>query len=93
MGKDDVLEKIGKIPVLEERIDNWMKTTIDYRKELCSKIQEVKDIQEKIFDKLEKLPCDKRGGWYQSMSKQVKIQWGLLMAVMTAFIYEWVKKR
>lgn len=41
---ENLREEVNKIAVIEERIDNWMVSTTDYRKLLCDKIEEVKKI-------------------------------------------------
>ena len=67
------------LAVLEERVKQWMDTTVDYRRTLCSKLEEMKNenriTQDKIFAWLESLPCKERKGWYNSMDKQVKTVW------------------
>lgn len=70
-----------KLAVLEERVSNWMETTTEYRKTLCSKI-------DCIMTRLDKLPCDKRDGWYKSMSRQVAFMWILISAVVLGLLKE-----
>ncbi|MDI6732308.1 MAG: hypothetical protein QME16_00045 [Planctomycetota bacterium] len=41
---ENLREEVNKIAVIEERINNWMESTTDYRKLLCDKIEEVKKI-------------------------------------------------
>lgn len=83
----------GRISVLEERVANWMSTTSDYRKQLCEKIAELKNGQDKIFCILDKLPCDKRSGYYQSISRQMKFIWGVVAGIVLAIIKEWAQNK
>lgn len=82
----------SRLSVLEERVKNWMDTTIDYRKSLCEKINELKVGQDKIFVVLDSLPCDKRSGYYQAISRQLKFMWGVLAGVLVGIIHGWIKK-
>ena len=53
-----------RIDVLTERVENWMETTTEYRKSLCSKI----DI---ITTKLDALPCPARIEMLRATQREV----------------------
>jgi hypothetical protein len=57
------------IEVLAERVENWMSTTTDYRKELCRKI----DI---ITTQVNGLPCKERGVMYKNNKVTFALLWG-----------------
>lgn len=41
---------------------------------------------EKLFDKLDKLPCDERKGVYGSIRKQLNIHWILITIILIAIL-------
>ncbi len=77
-------EEGNKLAVLEERVKNWMETTTEYRKTLCSKI----DI---ITEKLSELPCKERKSWYQNMDRQVKFMWGAFAITVLVLVFDIIK--
>lgn len=81
----------SKLAVLEERVNNWIRATIDYRKVLSDALDELKRGQKEISDILYKLPCDTRGGWYSSISRQVSLLWIFVAGIVTLIVVEWVK--
>jgi hypothetical protein len=74
------------IAVLQERVDNWMKTTEGYREQLCEKIDRIDKKMNNIFDKLSQLPCDKRIGWYESIAGQVRVLWIFITAIIMVIV-------
>lgn len=74
-------EEKQKLAVLEERVTNWMDTTTEYRKTLCSKI-------DYIMNRLDGLPCKERSGWYKSMSRQVSFMWIFISALVLGLLKE-----
>lgn len=66
-------------------LKEWQNTTTEYRKSLCSKVDE-------INNKLAKLPCDKRISIYESLDKQVKILWGAFAIVLIKALIDWLNK-
>lgn len=73
------------LKVLAERVHNWMDTTTEYRKALCKKIDE-------LILRLDTLPCKERSGIYKNLSDQIKVQWGVLILIIGAFIAEYFVK-
>ena len=73
------------VKVLAERVHNWMDTTTEYRKALCKKIDDV-------ICRLEALPCRERSGIYKNLSNQIKVQWAVLILILSAFIAEYFAK-
>ena len=70
------------IAVLQERVDNWMKTTMDYREQLCEKIDRIDKKMNGIFERLGQLPCERRAGWYDSLAGQVRVLWIFITAII-----------
>ena len=70
--KTNMLEYISGLKV-------WQDQTTEYRKLLCGKIDH-------ILDKLANLPCRERGGWYQSMGKQIGFMWVALTAMVIPMV-------
>lgn len=73
-----------QIEVLTERVENWMKTTTDYRLSLCQKL-------DRLQDRLDKLPCDVRCEETKSIKLQIKALWVIVTASLMGIISEWVK--
>jgi len=73
-----------RIEVLTERVENWMKTTTEYRLSLCNKL-------DKITDRLDKLPCPQRIEQTKGIHTQLKALWILVSATLLGIIGEWVK--
>jgi len=73
----------GKIAVLEERVNNWMNTTTDYRRSLCEKIDELRAGQKEMNIALGRLPCGERKGWYNSTNRQIAFMWVMIMLLTT----------
>ena len=82
MTDDDTRIKLAEFTA---KVTEWMVSTTEYRKALCSKL----DI---ITDRLNKLPCDRRVGFYESVSMQMKFIWGVMVILVGAIIAEWVKR-
>lgn len=74
----------GRIGRLEERVSNWMETTTDYRKQLCSKL-------DKIQTKIENLPCPSRIEHTKHIDFNLKALWAVTGGIVLAIIAEWVK--
>ena len=77
--QDDV-----RIGVLTERVENWMATTTEYRKSLCSKL-------DAIQKQINELPCPQRIEQTRGIHTQLKALWILVSAVLLGIIGEWVK--
>lgn len=77
--QDDV-----RIEVLTERVENWMKTTTEYRLSLCQKL-------DKINDRLDKLPCPQRIEQTKNVHMQLNALWVIVSAIFLGIISEWVK--
>ena len=75
-----------EIAVLQERVDNWMKTTHDYREQLCEKIDRIDKKMNSIFERLGQLPCDKRIAWYESIAGQVRVLWIFITAIIMVIV-------
>lgn len=58
-----------RIARLEERVSNWMETTSDYRKSLCTKL-------DTIMIKIDNMPCSK--GHDETVDKQLNGLWWLV---------------
>ncbi len=74
---------------LEERVENWMNTTTEYRHSLCEKINEIKVSVGKVVDTVNNLPCKERGEITKGQGVTNKLIWaaigivfGLLVAHM-----------
>jgi hypothetical protein len=65
MNEDDKIQ----VAVLKERIDSWMESTEEYRRQLCEKIAELKLGQIKVMDVLYSLPCPERKEWSKGIEK------------------------
>lgn len=74
------------VKVLTERVNNWMDTTTDYRKQLCRKIDE-------INARLLTLPCPSRIEETKGIKFQLKALWGFIVMIIAAIIGEWIHKR
>ena len=79
-----------RIAVLEERVKNWMDTTVDYRHTLCSKIDLIQSLFDTVNKKLDnlisELPCKERKAWYTSMEAQVRALWVLMVTVIIGLL-------
>lgn len=73
-----------RIARLEERVDNWMSTTTDYRKSLCSKL-------DRIQEKIDLLPCPQRIEQSKNIYFQLKALWAVTGGMVLAILSEWVK--
>lgn len=69
------------IRVIEERLNNWMETTVEHRKEqtrrqdlMCAKIDDIKNI-------LYTLPCEERRTWIENINDKLK----LIMIILSLF--------
>ena len=76
----------NRMEVFIAKVSEWMLSTTEYRKSLCTKI-------DTINDKISELPCKERKGFYTSVSNQMRIMWGFISAIVLAVIVEWVKTR
>jgi len=74
-------ERIAK---LEERVNNWMETTTEYRRTLCDK-------QDKIQTKIDNLPCPSRVEHTKHIDFQLKALWAVTGGLILTIIAEWVK--
>ena len=79
-----------KIEVLTERVENWMESTTEYRKSLCSKITETNSKIDKMTDKMNNLPCRERIEGTKSIKLQLKALWILVSATLLGIISEWI---
>ena len=73
-----------RIDVLTERVENWMTTTTEYRKSLCSKLDEIKS-------EMDKLPCATRIEHTKGIDNHIKALWVAVSAIFLAIVTEWVK--
>ena len=80
MDEKDFNKLTTDVAVFTATVTEWMKTTSDYRLQLCAKI-------DKITDKLYILPCSERKGWYQSMGRQVKFMWGFITGIIILLFF------
>ncbi len=76
----------SQIDVLTERVENWMETTTEYRKALCSKL-------DKINDRLNELPCKSRIEHTKGIDQHIKALWACVSAIFLAIIAEWVRTK
>jgi hypothetical protein len=84
--KKDFIEFKMSIVEYIAGLKEWQKTTVEYRKQSCEKL-------DKIFERLDTLPCKERAGWYQSLSRQVSLLWVFISGIIIAVILEWIRKR
>lgn len=89
----DIYTKLDEIPLLRQKIDNWMDTTKEYRSQLHGKIDEIKNdclrhisCMDEVEKKINELPCKERSHWYKSMSRQVYFMWLVLSIVLVAVV-------
>ena len=83
---DEKLHKINtELSTFKATVTEWMSSTTEYRKLLCAKI-------DTIIEKFSKLPCDKRAGFYESISRQITAVWAILVLIIGAIIASWIKK-
>lgn len=75
MGEDDKII----IAKLEERLNNFMQGTNEYRISLCSKI-------DKIMMALAELPCRERAEIYKGVKLREKLVWGAI-GVLGAIVF------
>ena len=73
-----------RIDVLTERVENWMETTTEYRKSLCTKI-------DKISERLDHLPCPARQEITKNIHTQLRALWVIISAIFFGIIAEWIK--
>ena len=73
-----------RIARLEERVNNWMSTTTDYRKSLCDKL-------DRVMTKIDALPCPSRIEHSKHIDFQLKSLWAITGGVVLAIIAEWVR--
>lgn len=73
-----------QVEVLTERVENWMKTTTEYRLSLCRKL-------DKINDRLDELPCPQRIEQTKNVHMQLRALWVIVSAIFLGIISEWVK--
>lgn len=66
-------------------VTEWMSGTTEYRKSLCSKI-------DSIIDRMNKLPCDKRSGFYDAVNRQLGIMWVIIGGVVVKILSDWIGK-
>lgn len=81
-----------KLATLTERVDRWMESTTDYRKSLCAKVEDLKNSQNAMAEKLGVIPCavhikqiesaEKRS---DSHSYQIKAIWVCIFAGVCYF--------
>lgn len=76
-------KEIGEIQVtlakLEEKVTQWMDSTVDYRKSLCLKQDKLICKQEEFADKLNGLPC-------KSRQRETALMWmavGIVFSLIT----------
>jgi len=71
VGDDEAMALKIQLEVLTERVSNWMTTTTEYRKSLCSKL-------DSMNIRLDKLPCEAR----IEASKSIRSDLGWLQKIM-----------
>lgn len=86
MSVTEQLEEVRtKLAVLTEKVEQWMDTTNSYRKALCDKLDVVNE-------KLNDLPCKERRVLSNNIEMQIKALWGFVVMIITAIVYEWIRK-
>ena len=86
---NNVLDAQLAIARIEERIENWMRTTEDYRRTLCEKITELRIGQNGRSDKVNDLPCKARAEMYKGFGLTMKLVWtaiGITFGMIAAHI-------
>ena len=73
-----------QLEILTERVNNWMETTTEYRKSLCSKLDAIKN-------EVNKLPCSARIEHTKGIDQHIKALWVAVSAIFLASVSEWVK--
>lgn len=69
-------ERIAK---LEERVANWMETTTDYRRSLCTKL-------DKVMSKLDELPCPARVEQTKDIHRQLSSLWKIVWFTVPSIV-------
>jgi hypothetical protein len=77
-----------RIARLEERVSNWMESTTEYRKSLCSKLdillQNQTKISEEVHSKISSLPCSK--GHDNHVDRQLGAIWWIVSVCMVGVV-------
>jgi hypothetical protein len=77
-----------RIDVLTERVENWMTSTTEYRKSLCSKIDAIQQNQHRISDeinsKIVSLPCSK--GHDVHVDRQLNAIWWIVSVCLLGVV-------
>lgn len=61
---------------LEERVENWMTTTTEYREHICLKL-------DKVVTAIGLLPCKERAEIYKGIRVGQKLMWTAIGALFT----------
>lgn len=75
----------SKLDVLEERVNNWMETTVEYRKALCDKM-------DKFYEKLDKFQCAKHEERIKNQSSAIKYLWGVVSVIVIAVVVKYLTR-
>jgi hypothetical protein len=78
------------LAVLEERVENWMSTTTEYRKALCAKLDVVLSKIDVINEKLAKLPCEEGEKTYKDLRFQLYSFIGVFSAILITVFIKWI---
>jgi hypothetical protein len=80
MGDKEQITKLA-VEVAEHRgkVDEFIINTVNYRKDLCGKLDRIQSF-------LLAIPCKERKAWYDSMGKQVAFMWVVLTILLTAVV-------
>ena len=78
-------------------MDEFMKTTTEYRKQLCIKIDKIDTALSnhitEVTEKINLLPCREQVGIYNSINKQIKYLWAIITGIMLAIINSWIRQK
>ena len=80
------------LAVLEERVENWMSSTTEYRKALCAKLDTVLLRIDVINEKIAKLPCDAGETQYKDLRFQLYSFIGVFSAILITVFIKWITK-
>ena len=78
------------LAVLEERVENWMSSTTEYRKALCAKLDVVLSKIDVINEKIAKLPCDAGNKAYNDLRFQLYSFIGVFSAILVGVVIKWL---
>ena len=74
------------------KVTEWMNSTTEYRKSLCSKIDDINKKLDETSKKFADLPCRERSGWHTSVNRQLNFIWLAVGGVILKLVADWVQK-